>query len=78
MKPNRRNVKKIRTPKVSPLAKDKVVDYKDVALLSKFISERGKISPRNKTGVSNKQQKMLTIAIKRARHLALLPFIVRT
>ncbi len=78
MKPQRRNVKKIRTPKVSPIAADKIIDYKDIAVLSKFISERGKIMPRSKTGVSSTQQRMLTIAIKRARHLALLPFIVRT
>jgi small subunit ribosomal protein S18 len=77
MKP-RKQVKKIRTPKVSPIAEDKVIDYKDVSLLSKFVSERGKIFPRTKTGVSNRQQKALTVAIKRARHLALLPFIVRT
>lgn len=78
MKNQRKTTKKVRTPKVSPIAKDKVVDYKDVALLSKFISERGKIFPRSKTGVSSKQQRVLTIAIKRARHIALLPFIVRT
>jgi small subunit ribosomal protein S18 len=78
MKQQRKTVKKVRTPKVSPIGKDKTVDYKDIALLSKFISERGKILPRSKTGVSSKQQRMLTIAIKRARHVALLPFIVRT
>lgn len=78
MKSQRKSTKKIRTPKTSPLAADKVIDYKDVSLLSKFVSERGKIFPRTKTGVSNKHQKALTQAIKRARHLALLPFIVRT
>lgn len=78
MKPRSRNVKKIRTPKNSPIAEDKVIDYKDIALLSKFVSERGKIVPRNKTGVSARQQRELTQAIKRARHLAMLPFLVRT
>lgn len=78
MKPRSRNVKKIRTPKNSPIAEDKVIDYKDITLLSKFVSERGKIVPRNKTGVSARQQRELTQAIKRARHLAMLPFLVRT
>jgi small subunit ribosomal protein S18 len=75
MKP-RRTVKKIRTPKVSPIAADRVIDYKDIALLSKFLSERAKIVPRIKTGVSSKQQRALTRALKQARHLALLPFTV--
>lgn len=78
MKTRSRTVKKIRTPKNSPIAEDRVIDYKDIGLLAKFVSERGKIVPRNKTGVSSRQQRELTQAIKRARHLALLPFIVRT
>lgn len=51
------------------------IDYKDVDTLSKFITERGKILPRRVTGVSARHQKMLTEAIKRARHVALLPFV---
>lgn len=50
-------------------------DYKDVAKLRRFISERGKILPRRITGNCAKHQRVLTTAIKRARHLALLPYI---
>lgn len=52
------------------------IDYKDVELLKKFISERGKILPRRVTGTSAKYQRMLTKAIKRARQMALLPYTV--
>ncbi|CAM5197640.1 Small ribosomal subunit protein bS18 OS=Ureibacillus acetophenoni OX=614649 GN=rpsR PE=3 SV=1 [Ureibacillus acetophenoni] len=51
------------------------IDYKDVDLLKKFISERGKILPRRVTGTSAKYQRKLTTAIKRARIMALLPFV---
>ncbi len=51
------------------------IDYKDVELLKKFISERGKILPRRVTGTSAKYQRMLTKAIKRARQVALLPYV---
>jgi small subunit ribosomal protein S18 len=51
------------------------IDYKDTDLLKKFISERGKILPRRVTGTSAKWQRKLTIAIKRARIMALLPFV---
>ncbi|MFD0871797.1 30S ribosomal protein S18 [Chlamydia abortus] len=50
------------------------IDYKDIETLKKFISERGKILPRRVTGTSAKYQRMLTIAIKRARQVALLPY----
>ena len=62
--------------KVDPFAGDKIntIDYKDVALLKKYISERGKILPRRVTGTSAKAQRKLTLAIKRARAIALLPF----
>lgn len=53
------------------------IDYKDVKLLLRFISERGKIVPSRITAVSMKKQRELARAIKRARNLALLPFIVR-
>lgn len=53
----------------------RIIDYKDVKLLSGFISERGKITPRRITGVSSKKQRELAKAIKRARNLALLPFV---
>lgn len=51
------------------------IDYKDVDLLKKFISERGKILPRRVTGTTAKYQRKLTTAIKRARIMALLPFV---
>ncbi|WP_044749266.1 30S ribosomal protein S18 [Bacillus alveayuensis] len=51
------------------------IDYKDVDLLKKFISERGKILPRRVTGTSAKYQRKLTVAIKRARQMALLPYV---
>ena len=53
------------------------IDYMDVKLLSRYISERGKIVPSRITAVSAKKQRELAKAIKRARNIALLPFIVR-
>ncbi len=53
----------------------RVVDYKDEKLLSRFITERGKILPRRLSGVSARHQRQLSVAIKRARYLALLPYI---
>ena len=50
------------------------VDYKDIPRLRRYISERGKIEPRRKLGTCAKHQRSLTTAIKRARHVALLPF----
>lgn len=50
------------------------VDYKDVAKLRKFVSERGKILPRRVTGACAKHQRAITLAIKRARHIALMPY----
>jgi SSU ribosomal protein S18P len=52
------------------------IDYKDVRLLSRFLSERGKIVPSRITAVSAKKQRELARAIKRARFLALLPYVV--
>jgi len=51
------------------------IDYKEVDLLRRFVSDRGKIRPRRQTGVCAKHQRRLTVAIKRARHMALLPFV---
>ena len=51
------------------------IDYKDVAKLRKYISERGKILPRRITGNCAKHQRALTVAIKRARHVALMPYV---
>lgn len=55
--------------------KNATIDYKDVAKLRRFISERGKIVPRRVTGTCAQHQRELTTAIKRARHLALLPYV---
>ena len=62
--------------KVCQFCVDKVehIDYKDTAKLRRFVSERSKILPRRITGTCAKHQRQLTIAIKRARHIALLPF----
>jgi small subunit ribosomal protein S18 len=54
--------------------KTAVIDYKEPARLRRYVSDRGKIEPRRKTGTCAKHQRELTIALKRARHLALLPF----
>jgi len=51
------------------------IDYKDVAKLKKYVSERGKILPRRITGNCAKHQRALTVAIKRARHIALMPYV---
>lgn len=62
--------------KVCSFCVDKVesIDYKDVSKLKKYISERGKILPRRISGNCAKHQRQLTVAIKRARNIALLPF----
>jgi small subunit ribosomal protein S18 len=51
------------------------VDYKDASKLRQYISERGKIEPRRKTGTCAKHQRAVAIAVKRARHLALVPYV---
>ncbi len=63
--------------KVCSFCVDKVmnIDYKDVAKIKKFTSEKGKILPRRISGTCSKHQHQLTVAIKRARHIALLPYI---
>ena len=72
-RPNRRR------RKVCAFCVDKehsVIDYKDTNKLKRYISERGKILPRRITGNCAKHQRALTVAIKRARHIALLPYTV--
>lgn len=65
-----------RRRKVCAFCVDKItqVDYKDIARLRKFMSDRGKIMPRRMTGACANHQRQLTDAIKRARHIALLPY----
>jgi small subunit ribosomal protein S18 len=62
--------------KVCTFCVDKVqkIDYKDVGRIRRYISDRGKIDPRRKSGTCAKHQRMLTAALKRARHMALLPY----
>ncbi len=71
-RPRNRKAKK----KVCTFCVDKIeyIDYKDVARLRRYISDRAKILPRRITGTCAKHQRQLTEAIKRARHVALLPF----
>ena len=68
-----------RRRKTCPFSSDSSpkIDYKDVKLLSRYLSERGKIVPSRITAVSAKKQRELSRAIKRARNLALLPFVVK-
>ena len=63
--------------KVSYLTINKIsyVDYKNVTLLRQFTDDRGKIVPRRRSGATAKEQRMIAIAIKRAREIALLPFV---
>jgi small subunit ribosomal protein S18 len=53
-----------------------VIDYKQVDMMRGFLTDRGKIQPRRRTGTCAKHQRQLATAIKRARHLAMLPFVV--
>lgn len=55
--------------------KNAVIDYKDAAKLRKYLTERGKILPRRMSGTCAKHQREVAIAIKRARHVALLPYV---
>lgn len=66
-----------RRRKVCQFCADKIehIDYKDIGRLRKCISERAKILPRRITGTCAKHQRQLTVAVKRARHVALLPYI---
>jgi small subunit ribosomal protein S18 len=61
--------------RLSPIKPGEPIDYKDVELLRKFVTERGKILPRRISGLTAKQQRDVTLAIKRARQIALMPFI---
>lgn len=65
-----------RRKKVCVFCGEHTIDYKDVATLKKFVSERGKILPRRITSTCAKDQRAVTVAIKRARHIALMPYVV--
>ena len=61
--------------RLSPIKPGAPIDYKDTDLLKKFITERGKLLPRRMTGLTARQQRDLTNSVKRARIVALLPFV---
>jgi len=82
--PKSRSTKRRRRPAVDSrrrkrivyrFKEDEFVDYKDVALLRKFMSDRGKIRSRRVTGLSEKRQRQVATAIKNAREMALLPYL---
>ena len=79
-RPTRRRDKKggrLRPPQACQYCRDKVdhVDYKDIATLRKFISDRGKIRSRRITGACRRHQNQIATAVKRAREIALLPYV---
>jgi len=75
-RPERRRPRYMSRRKVCFFCAEKVqqIDYKDVDGLRRYLSDRGKIEPRRKTGTCARHQRRLTVALKRARHLALLPY----
>ncbi len=75
--PDRSKNRRFKRRKVSSLTinKIKTVDYKNVTLLRTFTDDRGKIIPRRRSGATAKEQRMIAVAIKRAREIALLPFV---
>lgn len=72
--------KEIKTKKICRFTQNhiKYIDYKDVKLIQKYVTEQGKIIPKRITGTSSKYQRELALAIKRARHMALLPYVADT
>ena len=76
-KPVRKPMKRSSRRKVCAFCQEKVevIDYKDVNRLKKFITEKGKIIPRRASGVCAEHQRDLSVAIKRARYMALLPYV---
>jgi small subunit ribosomal protein S18 len=79
-KPRRKKTKKdwrsTRARKRRPFLDEvRYIDYKDVRLLKKFMTDRGKITPRRISGATAKQQRMVATAVKRARIIALVPFV---
>lgn len=73
----RKKKKRIKNKKCVFCEQNLTPDYKEVEFLRQFISERGKIIPRSRTGVCAKHQRKITREIKRARYLALLPFVAK-
>ena len=73
--PNRRRGGRRRRKVCVFCGKDNVIDYKDANKLKKYVSERGKILPRRVTGTCAKHQRAITVAVKRARHMAIMPYV---
>lgn len=74
----KRRIQKVQTPRTDYFVENKKMPYYgDVNTLKMFLTERGKIIPRSRSGLNAKNQRLLTKAIKYARHLALIPFISR-
>jgi small subunit ribosomal protein S18 len=71
----RRNIRRRKKVCVFCGKENNEIDYKDVAKLRKYVSERGKILPRRITGNCAKNQRALTVAVKRARHIAVMPYV---
>ena len=65
----------LKNQKISPINSNQKIDYKDIDLLTLFVTDQGKILPRRATGVTVQQQRKLSKAIKRARVLSLFPFV---
>lgn len=78
LKENKKNIliKRKRSKKSSPFGQFSILDYKDVAKLKRFITDRGKIQPRRSTGLCAKSQRVLVRAIKRARFMCLIPHVI--
>ncbi len=72
--------KEVKVKKYCRFTRDhiKYIDYKEVKLLQRYVTEQGKIIPKRITGTSAKYQRQLALAIKRARHMALLPYVSDT
>ncbi len=70
----------MRNQKICRFTQDniKYIDYKDVKLLQRYVTEQGKIIPKRITGTKSKYQRELAVAIKRARHMALMPYVSDT
>ncbi|MFH0863951.1 MAG: 30S ribosomal protein S18 [Candidatus Gottesmanbacteria bacterium] len=78
MRRNQHRSRMLRVPTSCYFCKEKIIpDYTNVDQLRRFVTERGKISGQARTGICHKHQRLLTIAIKRARILALLPFVAK-
>jgi small subunit ribosomal protein S18 len=68
----------VKAQNTSPISLNKKIDYKDIELLTLFVTDQGKILPRRATGVTIQQQRKLAKAIKRSRVLSLFPFVAST